>query len=155
MLKGNKLLSKGINCSDPTVGNHARNLPHALVTTLELQHKYPPNQKSLQVSRTKILYVFLISLMRATYTVHLIPVNFITLIKFGDKLRSSSLFNFLQPPATSYLSAPNNLLSTLFSDILNLGHLAQKRGPGILSLVLYKGDNEVCTMYFASFIFMC
>jgi hypothetical protein len=53
---------------------------------------------------------------------HLIFLDFIFLIIFSKKtnLCSSSLCNFVQPPVTSSHLHPNILLSTLFSDTLNL-----------------------------------
>jgi len=71
---------------------------------------------------TKISYTFLIAPIRATYLAHLILLELITLIIFGEayKLRRSSLCSLLQPPVTSSLSVPTILLSTLFSNILSL-----------------------------------
>jgi len=54
----------------------------------------------------KILCVFLISSIRATYTFYLILLNLIALI-----ILLTSLFSRLQPPVTSSLLGPNILLS--------------------------------------------
>jgi hypothetical protein len=65
---------------------------------------------------TKILHPFLFYPMRATCHAHLIFLDMISLIIFGEyyKLYSSSLCSFLQPPIISSLLGPNILLSTLF-----------------------------------------
>jgi hypothetical protein len=69
-----------------------------------------------------MLYAPLTSPMRATYPAHLILLALITLTILGEEYKpcSSSLCSFLQPPVTSSLSGPNILLSTLFSNTLNL-----------------------------------
>jgi len=74
---------------------------------------------------TKILYAFFIPFMRATCPTHLILLNLITLIIYGDayKLRSSSLCSLLQPHTTFSFLSPNILLSAPFSVTLNLGSL--------------------------------
>jgi len=64
---------------------------------------------------TKIFYPFLIAPVRAICHAHLIILDLITLITFGEsyKLWSSSLCSLLHPPASSSLLGPNILLSTL------------------------------------------
>jgi hypothetical protein len=71
---------------------------------------------------TKILYAFLISLMHTTCPAHLILFHLTIQIIFSEayKLWSSLLRSLLQLPATSSLLGPNVLLSTLFTDTLNL-----------------------------------
>jgi hypothetical protein len=71
---------------------------------------------------TKILYVFLISLMHATCAAHIILLDLITPITFGEvyKLWSPSLCSLLQPPVPSSLLGPNVLLRTLFPNALSL-----------------------------------
>jgi hypothetical protein len=60
--------------------------------------------------------------MRAICPNHPILLDWITLIISGEEcnLQSPSLCSALQAPATSTLLGPNILLSTLFSDTLNL-----------------------------------
>jgi hypothetical protein len=68
------------------------------------------------------MYAPLTSPMRATCPAHLILLALITLTILGEEYKpcSSSLLSFLQPPVTSSLLGPNILLSTLFSNTLNL-----------------------------------
>jgi len=72
-------------------------------------------------SPNKIFYTFLIS---HAYNIPalLVLLDFITLTIFSEvyKLQISSLCSLLQPLATSFLVGPNILLSTLFSNALNL-----------------------------------
>ena len=71
---------------------------------------------------TKILYMPLLSAIRATCTAHLILLDFITRTILGEQYRSlsSSLCSFLHSPITPSLVGPNILLSNLFSNTHSL-----------------------------------
>jgi len=92
----------------------------------------------LPVFRTEVLYEFLISPMRATYPVHLILSDLISLTIHGEayKLWSSSLCSLPQPPVASSLLGANILLSTLSQGVRN----QESR--------LYKTTGEICFPYF-------
>ena len=70
----------------------------------------------------KTLYAPLLSHVRATCPAHHILLDLITRIIFGNKYRSygSSLCSFIHSPVTSFPLGPNILLSTLFSNVLNV-----------------------------------
>ena len=70
---------------------------------------------------TKTLYAPLLSPIRAIYTAHLILLDLITRIIFGEEYKSlsSSLCSFLHSPVSSSLLDPNILLSTLLSNTIS------------------------------------
>jgi hypothetical protein len=71
---------------------------------------------------TKMFYAPLTSPVRATCPAHLILLALITLTILGEEYKpySSSLCSFCQTPVTLSLLGQNILLSTLFSNTLNL-----------------------------------
>jgi hypothetical protein len=70
---------------------------------------------------TKFIYAFFSSMCATclTYLI-LLGLNTLLIVREAYKLRSSSLCSLLQPPATSSHLSPNILISTMFTDNLNL-----------------------------------
>ena len=71
---------------------------------------------------TKTPYAPLLSPIHATCHSHLILIDLITQIIFGEAYRSCSfsLCSLLHSPVTSFLLGPNTLLNTLLSNALSL-----------------------------------
>jgi hypothetical protein len=95
---------------------------------------------------TKMLYALLAFSMRATCLFHLTLLDLITLIIFGEayKLWSSSLCSILYQSATFSLLGPNILLSTLFSNTLNLCSSFSVRGQ---FSHLYKATGKIIILH--------
>jgi len=95
---------------------------------------------------TKTLHTPLLSPLRSTCPAHFILLDFITRTLFGDPYRSLgfSLCSFLYLPVTSSLSAPNILLSTLFSSTLSL---RSSRNVGDQVPHPYKATGKITVLY--------
>jgi len=105
-----------------TVHSTAPLLEDALLIIQYYQHLGLPSGFLSQGHPTKILYAPLLSPLRAPCRTHLILLDFITQIPFGEEYRSSdsSLCSLLQFPVTASLLGSIILLSILFSNILSL-----------------------------------
>jgi hypothetical protein len=92
-------------------------------------HKFWYSQISLLLTFLPIIYLRSSMPIRATILAHLfllllllLLLDFIILIILGRKYKSRyfSLYSVIHPPVTSSLFLPNFILSTLFSNIINL-----------------------------------
>jgi hypothetical protein len=94
--------------------------PHFLKIHLSLDL---PSGLFPSVFPTKTLCTHFLSSTGATYPYHLILLDFVTRIIFGEERRSlrSSWCSFLHSPVTLSLLGPNILLSTLLFNTLSLG----------------------------------
>jgi len=88
-----------------------------------------------------------------TCPTHLIFLDFITKTILGEEYRSlsSSLSNFLHFPVTSSLLGPNILLSTLFSNTLNL-HSSLNVSDQVSHP--YKTNGKIIVLYILIFKFV-
>ena len=116
---------------------------HLIILSL-LLHLCLPSGLFPSGLHTKTLYTLLLSPIRATCPTYLILLELITttLLREEDRSLSFSLCSFLHSPVTSSLSSPNILLSTLFSNTLNLRSCLnlsdQVSHPNKTKLTVYK-----------------
>ena len=105
---------------------------------------------------TKTLYRPLLSPIRATCSSHLILFDLITRTLLGEQYRSlsSSLCIFLHSPVTSSFLDPNILLSTIFSNTLNVSdqvsHAYKTTGKFILWQRIKINKSKIQAICFCS-----
>jgi hypothetical protein len=102
---------------------------------------------------TKTLYNFLSYSMRSICPAHFILLDLFCLNIFVDgyKLSVSSLCNFLHSPVTSFHLGQNILLTTLFSDTLNLCSSLNSRDQVSHQ---YKINSRIMVLYILTFTFL-
>ena len=112
-----------------------------------------PNGLFPSVFPTKTLYASLLYPLCATCPAHLFILVLTIRIIFGEEYRSwtSSLYSFLYSSVTSSLLVPNILLSTLFSNTLNL-----RSSLNVSDHVSHpcKPTGKIIVLYFLIFTFL-
>jgi len=107
----------------------------------------------------QILFATLLSPIHATRTAHLILLDLVTQIMFGEQYSSlsSSLCSFLHSPDTPSLLYPHMLLNTIFPNsfsLLNYHTLHFSRNVSDTVSYPHKTAGEVIFQYILIFIFL-